>query len=192
MCYTISMEIEIIKSLQLVGNETLDFFCKFFSYLFSFYGFIACLAIFFFFVNKKFAINFSICYLISVCFNYLLKAIIARPRPYVVDSQIINKLSAVGNSFPSGHTLSGTIICAYLIFLIFKHVKNKLLKSFLIASLILCLAFLIFSRMYLGQHYLSDTIAGLVLGVFASFIGLFIYIKKNNSWQKTTFIIYSK
>lgn len=172
------MEIEIIKSLQEFGNETLDFFCKFFSHLFSFYGFIACVVIFFLFANKKFALNFLICYLISICCNYILKFIIARPRPYVVDGSIINKLEAVGSSFPSGHTLSATIICFYISYFVLKNVKNKFLKVFIILFLFICVCFVAFSRMYLGQHYLSDTLAGFVLGLIFSFAGLFCFKKQ--------------
>ena len=114
------MEIEIIKNLQMIGNEVLDFFCKFFSHLFSFYGFIVLVIIFFLLLNKKFALNFGICYLISVALNYVLKTIIARPRPYLVDGAVLNKLPALGNSFPSGHTVSATVICVYLAFLVLK------------------------------------------------------------------------
>lgn len=166
------MELEIIKTLQANGSETLDVFCKVFSYLSSYVGFLFLFVAFLMFKSKKFALNLGITYGISVACNYALKAIIARPRPYVVDTTIINKLEAVGNSFPSGHSLSGTIISCYLIYLILKKCKNKFVKTILISLVVIFLAFVLFSRMYLGQHYLSDTIAGVILGLIFSIIGI--------------------
>ena len=171
------MEIEIIKKLQSIGNVQLDLICKIVSYLSSYIGFIFWIVIFFVFYKKKFAINFGITYGVSVGINYLIKLIVARPRPYVVDPTIMNKLSAIGNSFPSGHTLSASIICSFLLFWIIKKCKNKTLKAFLCGIVVLFILAVIFSRMYLGQHYLSDTIGGLLLGVCFSLIGIFTYLK---------------
>ena len=171
------MEIEIIKKLQSIGGAELDLACKIVSYLASYLGFIFWIVIFFVFYKKKFAVNFGITYGVSVGINYLIKTIVARPRPYVVDSAIINKLSAIGYAFPSGHTLSASVICSFLLFWIIKKCDNKVLKVFLCGFVVVFLLAVIFSRMYLGQHYLSDTIGGLLLGVCFSLIGILTYLR---------------
>lgn len=174
------MELEIIKALQSIGNDALDIVCKSISYLASYLGFFFWLVVIFIFFKKSYAACFGVTYGISVGFNYAIKAIVNRPRPYVVDTSIINKLNAVGQSFPSGHTLSATIICFFLSYWINEKVQSKWLKYSLITLLVLFLLSVIFSRMYLGQHYLTDTIAGLVLGACYSIIGLFAYKKYKN------------
>lgn len=172
------MEIEIIKALQSVGGEALDIFCKIISHLSSYIGFIFWLVILFIFYKKIFAVGFGITYGIGVGFNYLLKHLINRPRPYVADAEIINKMQAMGQSFPSGHALSATMICCFLVYWIVDRVKNKWLKVGLISLLCVFLLLVIFSRMYLGQHYLSDTIAGVAFGLIYSAIALILIKKK--------------
>ena len=94
-----------------------------------------------------------------------------------MDPQIINKMPAIGMSFPSGHSLSAALIAAFLIFIILKTVKNKKMKIFLICLTILFVLLVIFSRLYLGQHYLSDTLAAIVLAGVYSAISLYLYNK---------------
>lgn len=171
------MEIEIIKTLQSVSSPALDVFCKVISYLGSYLGFIFILIVLFVFYKKSFAISFGITYGISVGINYLIKHLVARPRPYMVDSTIVNKLSAVGLSFPSGHTLSATIICFFLAVWIFDKVKTKWLKALLLSLCIIFIALVMFSRMYLGQHYLTDTVGGFAFGVIYSLVGYFTYTR---------------
>ena len=173
------MELDIIKAIQSLGSDALDIFCKVISHLSSYIGFFFLLVIFFVFYKKRFALTFGITYGISVAFNYLLKFLVGRQRPYVVDPNIINKMSAVGQSFPSGHTLSATIMSCFLVFWIIDKVKNKWLRAIFIALICIFLLLVIFSRIYLGQHYLTDTVAGLILGIIYSCIALFI-MKKNH------------
>ena len=142
------MELEIIKAIQSIGNNGLDIFCKSISYLASYLGFFFWLVIIFVFFKKSFACVFGVTYGISVGLNYIIKAVVNRPRPYVIDATIINKLQAVGQSFPSGHTLSATIICVFLSYWINEKVKNKLLKIILNLVLVVFVISVIFSRMY--------------------------------------------
>lgn len=180
------MEIEIIKTLQSVSSPALDVFCKVISYLSSYLGFIFLFICFFLFYKKLFALCFGITYGVGVGINYLMKFLIARPRPYTVDSTILNKLPAAGLAFPSGHTLSATIICFFLAVIVFEKVKTNWLKALLISLLIIFVGLVIFSRMYLGQHYLTDTIGGFAFGVIYSLGGYFIYkhIKRKANYDK--------
>ncbi|MBO4412941.1 MAG: phosphatase PAP2 family protein, partial [Clostridia bacterium] len=164
-----------------------DVFCKIISFISSYIGFLFCLILIFIFFNKIFALYFGATYGIAVAFNFLLKHLINRPRPYVVDPAIINKFPAAGQAFPSGHTLSAGIIAAFLIFVILKTVKNKKLKVFLICLCNVFVLFVIFARIYLGQHYLSDTMAGLAFAGIYSAVGLYIYNKGSKNGNKSNF-----
>ena len=82
-----------------------------------------------------------------------LKQIIARPRP----TGLIVLDDLVGYSMPSGHsTLAGTI-AGYAYF------SNWIKKQFKWTILILAILTGV-SRLYLGVHYISDVLAGLLLG----------------------------
>ena len=75
------------------------------------------------------------------------------------------------NSFPSGHT--GT---AFTIALVLSLVINK--KSWAIILPVLAL-FVAYSRVYLGQHYVTDVLAGMVVGIVAAVLSVLIYQKLN-------------
>ena len=140
-------------------------------------GFAFVLILFFMFFNKKFALSFGITYGISIGINYLLKFLINRPRPYLVDPEILNILQGGGAAMPSGHTLSATIIACFCLFLIFSRTKKtwiKIVSTFVFSAFV---GLTMLSRMYLGQHYLTDTLAGLAIGIIFSLVGILVYKK---------------
>lgn len=98
-----------------------------------------------------------------------LKAIYQRPRP-----DLQHLVEATGYSFPSGHALGAMAIFGVL-YLIGgqRFAKRKLgyLLRLLVASLIGLVAL---SRVYLGVHYPTDILAGLLVG-YAIVILLFPY-----------------
>ncbi len=78
--------------------------------------------------------------------NQLLKRLLQRPRP--TEFRIIEEN---GYSFPSGHSMVSMAFYGYLIYLIYRFVKNKYLKwiSIVLLSLLICLIGI--SRIYLGE-----------------------------------------
>ncbi|WP_255503690.1 phosphatase PAP2 family protein [Methanothermobacter sp. KEPCO-1] len=87
----------------------------------------------------------------------LLKAVIARPRPYEVLSWVRYTTPAGGYSMPSGHT-----VAAFSGFLALYFKFGRLWLFILLASLVGI------SRVCLGLHYPSDVIAGAFLGVLCA------------------------
>ncbi len=110
--------------------------------------------------NKKIGISIITNLGIITILNQLLKRILQRPRPE--EFRIINES---GYSFPSGHSMISMAFYGYLIYLIYKYVKNKYLKWFLITILGILIVNIGISRIYLGVHYTSDVLAGFLISI---------------------------
>lgn len=112
------------------------------------------------FKNKKHGILIGINLLSVFLFNLLLKFIYARPRP--ID---INLVEEGGCSFPSGHAMVSTAFYGFLIYLIFRsNINNKVkwLYSILLSLLIISICI---TRVYLGVHFASDVLGGMIIAI---------------------------
>ncbi len=110
--------------------------------------------------NKRIGIGV----LINLCsvtgLNLILKSLLQRPRP--TEFRIINE---TGYSFPSGHSMVSMAFYGFLIYLIYKNIKNKYLKWTSILLLSILITMIGFSRIYLGVHYVSDVLAGFLFSI---------------------------
>ena len=123
--------------------------------------------------NKKIGISILSNLVIITILNQLLKKILQRPRP--TEFRIVKE---TGYSFPSGHSMVSMAFYGYLIYLIYKYVKNKYVKwsSIVLLSILICSIGI--SRIYLGVHYTSDVLGGFLISISY----LIIYISATNKF----------
>jgi undecaprenyl-diphosphatase len=88
--------------------------------------------------------------------------VVGRDRPDVprLDS------SPVGSSFPSGHVAAAAAYAAIAV-VVFWHTRKRWARILVVLVSVLVPVIVALSRMYRGMHFLSDTIAGAVLGCAA-------------------------
>lgn len=122
--------------------------------------------------RKKIGICIWINLVVSTLLNQALKHIVQRPRP--TEFRIIDE---TGYSFPSGHSMVSAAFYGFLIYLIYKKVKNKYLKCTLISLLSILVILIGTSRIYLGVHYASDVVAGFLISI--SYLIIFTSVIKN-------------
>jgi undecaprenyl-diphosphatase len=96
-------------------------------------------------------------------FSYeLIKNLVHRPRPFHTIRGLVPLISPHGFSFPSGHA---TLAMAMAVVLSHHFPKSR--------AAVYILAVLIgFSRVYFGVHYLSDVLAGFLLGAFLGWLSI--------------------
>ena len=142
-------------------NQQLTALMKIVTNLASAYVLIAIAAASILFIkNKIIGISITSNLVIVTLLNQLLKRIIQRPRP-----EGYRLITENGYSFPSGHSMVSMAFYGFIIYLIWKLVKNKKIK-YLETGILGIFIFLIgFSRIYLGVHYASDVVGGFAISI---------------------------
>ena len=124
----------------------------------------------------------------SILNNLLIKNIVARTRPYEAIDGLVNLIEKQKDySFPSGHSgaafaVMGAILVIAILGLPVAEKSGKITRSKMstaykivaVIAIIYAIA-LAFSRLYVGVHYPTDVLGGILLGIATSFASYFIY-----------------
>ena len=133
----------------------------------------------------------------AVITNLVIKNIVQRTRPYDEIDGLVNLIEKQKDySFPSGHTgasfaVAGAILVIALLGLPaiaektgkFSRAKMKLAYKLFAVIIIIYAVLIAFSRLYVGVHYPTDVLGGILLGLGASVLAYFVYhivIKKQS------------
>ena len=98
----------------------------------------------------------------SVLITVLGKDLVGRARPPVTLAVPPLETSP---SFPSGHALNATVVlglAAYLVMLGRRHLRSKLLVASAVVVFVVAMGL---SRVWLGHHWLTDVMAGWLVGL---------------------------
>jgi undecaprenyl-diphosphatase len=101
--------------------------------------------------------------------GYAVKLVVQRARP-VVDDPVSH---APGYSFPSGHATNIAVVTSVLVFLLWP-LLSRVWRRAAVATAVAVAVVVGLDRVFLGVHFPSDVLAGLILGVgitFSSWIG---------------------
>ncbi|MDB4876624.1 MAG: Phosphoesterase PA-phosphatase related [Gemmatimonadetes bacterium] len=97
----------------------------------------------------------------GIVLDNLLKVGFNRPRPKVFEWGTY----ALSSSFPSGHAMSSVIVYGTVAYLAARLQQNLASRVLTMTIAALMIGAICFSRLYLGVHYPSDVLAGLVIGL---------------------------
>ena len=113
------------------------------------------------------------------------KMIVLRPRPSADLVHVVRELTS--SSFPSGHVLLATTFGGFLGFLAYTLLRESWARTLALAAAVLIVGLMGPSRVYLGQHWFSDTMGAYVLGSVWLALSIRLY-----RWGKTRFFVEQK
>ena len=141
------------------------------------------LVLYLLFKQKEVTIWFAATVVLSLALNTVIKVIIGRERPDI--HRLAAFANEAGKSFPSGHSIFATIIFGSIFFICLGKLKNRSSKILLGILCIILIALVMFSRIFVGVHYPSDTIGGFLEGISILLLTYPTYIKYQEKSKKT-------
>lgn len=114
---------------------------------------------YFIFKSWKYVVQIGLVMILALSSNLILKQAINRARPDVEHLVTVETLS-----YPSGHAMMSMAFYGFLIYLVSQIAMSKVYKSGIIILLLLFIASIGVSRIYLGVHFPSDVAGGFIAG----------------------------
>ena len=124
------------------------------------------LALILLFKNFKLSLWLLVTIYTGTCLNFLIKQLIARPRPY--NHLLVDQ----GFSFPSGHSNASTLFALAILFVVIPLIKNKVMQCSIAIVVVMFWIGVLSCRLYFHAHYVTDVVGGLSLGML--WIALFL------------------
>jgi membrane-associated phospholipid phosphatase len=95
---------------------------------------------------------------VSTLITVVLKAVVHRPRP---SPELVHVTAPLTDpSFPSGHVVQYSALFGFTFFLVYVLARPSAQRTILLVLLALPIVLVGPSRLYLGQHWLSDVLGG--------------------------------
>jgi undecaprenyl-diphosphatase len=127
---------------------------------------LTCTALAFLMLRKDGQPRAALVLLIAIAGAYAienaLKFAVRRVRP----GAFFDVIAPVTYSFPSGHALASTALYGTLGYIASRRAKSRYQRAMVWLSVALTVVLICLSRVYLGVHYPSDVIGGVLIGCF--------------------------
>lgn len=120
---------------------------------------VAAIAVWLFVTGKRLdALTLAVTAVVGVACSELIKLLVARPRP------LDGLLEPPGFSYPSGHAMGAAVLATGLALMIIACSRSSRARSWATIASFAWVAIMMWSRTALHVHWLSDTVAGALLG----------------------------
>ena len=166
-------ELEFIRWLQSHSSPFFDYLI----YIFTQFGaeilFMLAVMILYWCIDKREGYRLINVFMLSQLVVGLIKVTVKRVRPFYLEGIRPILEQTAGYAFPSGHSNNIAVICTDVCLA----AKNKWTKAFRTVVIISCflVPVVMFSRVYLGQHYPTDVIVGGMIGVGIGILGYWLF-----------------
>ncbi len=172
-------EFDILDYIQNIRTDELDFIIPLITKLANggIIWIVLCIALLIFPKTRRAGVLVAIALVTeSIVCNLLIKPIVARTRPYDINTSVKLLIGRqIDYSFPSGHTSASFAVA----FALLAAKQKKLFVMTLILSVLIA-----FTRLYLYVHFPTDIFAGMIIGIVFGILSAPIYefiTKKYNS-----------
>jgi undecaprenyl-diphosphatase len=116
-------------------------------------------------------------FLVNPALEALLKGLVGRDRP-----DIARVVAGTGPAFPSGHVLATVGFYGILALIVWRSTTRRALAVGVLSTSAVIIAVVGFSRIYLGVHWMSDVVGGLLVG--AAFVMAAAYFLKGHHFGR--------
>ncbi|HEX2994601.1 MAG TPA: phosphatase PAP2 family protein [Anaerolineales bacterium] len=147
--------LEIVRLVQSIG-PAFDTPMQIFTMLGQSKFYFALLPLIFWCVSQEAGTSLALLLFTSSYFNGLFKGIFQEPRPYWLDASLLKGSTSDSFGFPSGHAQAVTTMWGY--------VALRLRSWWGWAAALFMIVMVSISRVYLGKHFLTDVLAGALVG----------------------------
>ncbi len=142
-----------IRALQRFATPVLDAFFVVITSTGGIFFFLGAVVLVYWLWDKRLGLFLSLLLLGSGALNGYLKALLGMPRPPV---ELHKPVPLTSNGFPSGHAQTSTAFWSSL---------ALTLRGGWIPTAIAVATLVVFSRVYLGVHFIGDVLGGVVIGL---------------------------
>ena len=185
------MQESILYFFRDISNPVLDKIFTIITMLGEEYFIIAVISLVYWNISKRYGFILTLSFLVSAASSEILKLLFHTKRPFEVLENLrpVRVETALGYSFPSGHTQAATSF--FVTGSLFYKKINLVILALVISALVAL------SRLYLRVHWLIDVIGGLAIGFVISIIMYFILdeisknVKRRSMFVLVSFIVTS-
>jgi len=110
----------------------------------------------------------------------LLEQTVAQPRPSAELVRVAGPIQLFG--FPSGHLATLTAVCGFLALLGYRRLHSSRAKWVPVVFVAVVVVLMSFARIYSGQHWASDVLAGVLLGALWLAVTIQLYLWGPPRW----------